>query len=504
MVEQLWHERAGRLGKPLWMAFAAAPQIGWTRAMRVAPLLIATVLAGCASFSSDAGMTAVNGIVASELREDVIKVGTDDDAAAHARTLRFVKFPLSAEAAVRVALLNNKGLQATYNELGIAEAVMVEASLPPNPTFSLSRILTPVELDIESRIVADVLALATLPARAEIAEERFRQAQLRAAEQTLRLGAETRRSYYRAVGALQLVAGLTQATSAAEAAAKLAKQLGETGAMNKLDQAREDAFHADLVTELAAARKRATSERERLIRALGLSGSDLAFKLPQTLPVLPSKPRSLVAVETEAIRRRVDLQIARIEVDALAKSFGLTKSTRFINLLEVSGVARTQREGGLSGTGGGVEVDFQIPIFDFGEVRLRQAGEAYMQAVNRLTEKAVNVRSEAREAYQSYRSSYDIADHYRREVLPVRKIISDETMLRYGAMQIDVFSLLTEAQRRIAANIAAIEAQRDFWLATTDLDAALVGGAVASSDSAARPMTNLADTAAGEQGTGER
>jgi outer membrane protein TolC len=258
-------------------------------------------------------------------------------------------------------------------------------------------------------------------------------------------------------------------------------------------QAREDAFHADLVIQFAVARKRAAIERERLIRVLGLSASDLAFKLPQTLPPLPSSPRTLVAVETEAIRRRVDLQIARIEADALAKSYGLTKATRFINLLEVSGVSRTQREGGVSGTGGGVEVDFQVPIFDFGEVRLRQAGEAYMQAVNRLTEKAVNVRSEAREAYQSYRSNYDIARHYGREVLPLRKIISDETMLRYGAMQIDVFSLLTEAQRRIAANIAAIEAQRDFWLATTDLDAAVVGGGVVTSDN---PMTSPADTTA--------
>jgi outer membrane protein TolC len=89
-------------------------------------------------------------------------------------------------------------------------------------------------------------------------------------------------------------------------------------------------------------------------------------------------------------------------------------------LLDIGGVSRTQREGGDHGTGGGFEIDFQIPIFDFGEVRLRQVGETYMQAVNRLTEKAVDVRSQAREAYQAYRSTYDIADHYRREVLPLR------------------------------------------------------------------------------------
>ncbi len=465
-----------------------------------APILLATVLAGCASFSPDAGMGAVNGVIAPELKTGALKISTDEAAGeAAARTRELLKSTLSADGAVRVALLNNKGLQAAYNELGIAEAIMVEASLPPNPTFSLSHISTPVELDIESRIVANILALATLPARAEIAAERFRQAQLRAAEETLRVAVETRRSYYRAISALQVVALLEDAVSAAETSVKLAKELGETGAMNKLDQAREEAFHADLLIELAAARTSAATARERLIRAMGLLGANIRFNMPRTLPALPRKPRTLLAVETEALRRRVDVQIARIELEVLAKTYGLTSVTRFINLLDLSGVARTQREAaGTSGTGGGAEVEFQIPIFDFGEARLRQAGESYMQAVNRLSEQTINVGSQAREAYQRYRSSYDIAARYRSQVLSLRKTIADETMLRYGAMQIDVFSLLTEAQRRIAANIAAIEAQRDFRLAETNLDAAMLGGGIADSETTARPMSNTANAAGNE------
>jgi outer membrane protein TolC len=121
-----------------------------------------------------------------------------------------------------------------------------------------------------------------------------------------------------------------------------------------------------------------------------------------------------------------------------------------------------------------------------------------MQAVNRLTETAVNVGSEAREAYQAYRSSYVIAGHYQNEVLPLGKIISDETMLRYGAMQIDVFSLLTEARRRVTANVAAIEAQRDFWLASVNLDAAIVGGGIANGDGSSRAAPNPADLAASQ------
>jgi outer membrane protein TolC len=425
-------------------------------------------------------MDVVSGIVVSALNKPAQKIDdAEAAAAASARTRRLLAAPLSADAAVQVALLNNAGLQAAYNELGIAEAAMVEASLPPNPGFSISRISTAVELDIERRIVADILALATLPARADIAADRFHQAQFRAAEETLRLGAEARRSYYGAVAARQMVTFLAEATSAAETAAKLAEELARTGAMNKLDLAREQSFHVELTAQLATARQQAASAREALIRVLGLSGGDLAFRLLNVLPGLPRRPRSLPAIETEAVRRRVDLQIARIEVDTLAKFYGLTNATRFVNLLEVSGISRTQREpGGPHGTGGGVEVEFQVPIFDFGEVRLRQAGEAYMQAVNRLTEKAITVRSEARDAYRAYRSAYDIASQYRDRVLPLRQVITDETMLRYGAMQIDVFSLLTEARQRLAVNVAAIAAQRDFWLARANLDAAVAGGGV--------------------------
>jgi outer membrane protein TolC len=483
----------GRRLSALVHQLVTSPRVFHRRPHLAAALLLAAACGGCAAFSPDGGMGLVNGIVTPELKSEVVKVnGADAAGDAHARGARLLGATLSADGAVRIALLNNKGLQASYNELGIAEAAMVEASQPPNPTFSLSRIWTPVELDIERRIIADILALATLPARAELAAERFRQAQLRAALETLRVGFETRRSYYRAVAAQELAASLAQAVSAAESAAKLARELGETGAMSKLDQAREEAFYVELSTQLAAARQRAVSERERLIRALGLPDAG-ALKLPHALPPLPTAPRALLAVETEGIRRRVDLKIARIEVDTLAKTYGLTGATRFINLLEVAGISRTQREtGGAAGTGGGFEVDFQIPIFDFGEARVRRAGETYMGAVNRLSELAVVARSQARESYGAYRASFDIAMRYRRDVLPLRKTIADETMLRYGAMQTDVFALLTDARQRIAANIAAIEAQRDFWLASSELDAALIGGNdVASGNGAHTPSLGI-------------
>jgi outer membrane protein TolC len=205
---------------------------------------------------------------------------------------------------------------------------------------------------------------------------------------------------------------------------------------------------------------------------------------------LPRRPLSLPGIEVDAVEHRIDLQIARIELSALAKSLNLTEATRFVTLLDVAGVDRNTRDpNGTTFRERGFDVQFQIPIFDGGEVRVRQAAETYNQAFNRLTEKAVNVRSEARDAFKVYRSAYDIAGHYQREVLPLRKIISDEMQLRFGSMQDDVFTVLTEARLRIASLRAAIEAKREFWLAQSELKTAVNGGAGATQTQTRAPVT---------------
>ena len=135
----------------------------------------ALIVADCTAFSPDGGMGPVATYASQELGKDVAAIRNKDDAdAARAVVERLLKRPLTADAAVQIALLNNRRLQAAYNELAVAEADSVQASLPPNPSFSLLRIAGSGELEIERRIIADILALATLPARSDIAADRFR------------------------------------------------------------------------------------------------------------------------------------------------------------------------------------------------------------------------------------------------------------------------------------------------------------------------------------------
>jgi outer membrane protein TolC len=169
--------------------------------------------------------------------------------------------------------------------------------------------------------------------------------------------------------------------------------------------------------------------------------------------------------------------MARIELAALAKSLRLTDATRFVTLLDIAGIDRRTHDPDTAPfRERGFDVAFQIPIFDGGEVSVRQATATYNRAFNRLTEQAVNIRSQAREAYRSYRLAYDIASHYQREILPLRKIITEEMQLQFSSMQVDVFALLVEARQRIASQRTAIDASRAFWLAQSELQAVVDGG----------------------------
>jgi outer membrane protein TolC len=316
-----------------------------------------------------------------------------------------------------------------------------------------------------------------MPARTKIAGEQFAAAELVAAEETLRVAAETRRAYLDAVAAREIATALGEVKESADAGAELAKALKETGAVNTLDLARRQAFATELEAEVSAAKLKALATQERLTRLMGLWHSDLASYLPGALPPLPAHLRSSGLIEQQALDRRIDIAVARAEMGALARSYGLTRKTHFLNVLDVAGISKTQKDTGeRRADGGGYELALEVPLFDFGRANVREAEQRYLEAAHRLGEKGVNAVSEAREAYAVYRATYVIAEKYENEVLPLQQTISSETELQYNAMQIDAFTLLEAARSRARARVAGIEAKRNFWLAAADLSSAVLGG----------------------------
>jgi outer membrane protein TolC len=442
--------------------------------------------AGCAKFTGDGGMGPVTDGVRKEIGKDVAKlISAEDHRRSRERIQALLAEPLSEDAAVQITLLNNRGLQAAYNDLGISEAEYVQTSLPPNPVVTVSRVFgTGGFVEFGFQLIGNLLAAATLQRRTEIAKREFEEARYRAIATTLSLSVDARRAYIRAVAAQQRLALLERSRQTADASARLMKQLGETGAANKLDQGRVAAFYAELSAQVAQARLLVSKEKEALNRLLGLWGTDLDYTLPARLTPLPATPEPLSDVEVEAMRRRVDLIILRYEIVTLAKSVKFVEATRYMSFLELGGGFRNELETNdageqISKNRYGLELGIVIPIFDTGEARVTTAREIYMRAVNRLAERSINARSEARVAYTTYRATYDIARFYQTRILPLRQQNSAEVLLRYNGMLVDVFEVLVEERERINSSIASLDALRDYHLAMADLQAALiVGGTV--------------------------
>jgi outer membrane protein TolC len=430
-------------------------------------------LAGCAGLSDDARFSSVQQAVGERTgaRTEWIR-SEGDSATVRGRTKELLAAPLGPQEAVQVALLNNPGLQAGYAEVGVAEADLVQASRWRGPRLSIARLRRGGETEIERGVFFDLLGLISIPLSVKAEEKRLLAAQQRATEAALRVALETRKAWFGAVAARQSVTYAEQVKEAAEASAELARRMAAAGNFSKLAQAREQAFHGDATAQLARARQAGLAARERLARLMGLWGEDLAFRLPERLPELPGAPRESGDLEAQALAQRLDVQAARSEAQALADALGLTKVTRYVSLLDF-GLHSNSETG--KPRQRGWELELGVPIFDFGEARAARAERLYLQAVSRAGEAAVQARSQVREAHGAYRAAFDVARHYRDEVVPLRKRISEEVLLRYNGMLASVFELLADSRDQVLAVNASIDSLRDFWLADADLQVALAG-----------------------------
>lgn len=455
--------------------------------------LCSLFLAGCATFSQDGGMDAVSAITKERTGQAVRVARSESDRSEiEAATGEMLAKPLTADSAVQIALLNNRGLQASLADLGIAEADLVRASRIGNPSFSFSRLRGDDNVEIERSVMFDLVGLLTIPIRSGIEGRRFEQAKLQAASEAVRIAAEARRAYFNALATQQTAHYMEQVKTAAEASAELAERMAQVGNWSKLDQAREQVFYADATAQLARARHNAAAAREGLARVLGLWGNQLAFGLPERLPNLPNSLMASADLEQLAMKQRLDVQIARSNAEATASALGLSQATGFINVLHAGYI--NQSETGES-RANGYEIELELPIFDWGKSRTAKAEALYMQAVHRTADTAIRARSEVREAYSAYRTAYDLSRHFRDEIVPLRKKISDEMLLRYNGMLASVFELLADSRSQIGSVNAAIEAQRDFWLADTALQAAINGSG--GSAPALRGNASTAEAAGG-------
>jgi cobalt-zinc-cadmium efflux system outer membrane protein len=454
--------------------------------------LLSLILSGCASVQHDARFPEVRDTVGQRLGANIAwNRNSEKDQRVHEAIRRLLQQELTAESAVQIALLNNRRLQANYEALGIAQADLVEAGLLENPVFSIAVYSGSVGTITEAFVVQDFVSLVSLSARKKVGEAAAERTALEVANNVIDLARQVQAQYFTLVGDAQALELARQVVDATEAAAELAQRQRHAGNLSRRDQSLQQAFYAQMLLESAQAEAQLASDRERLNRLMGLWGQDTSWKIPTRLPTVPEALPSLEQVEAQAVSQRLDLAAAKKSADAAAQALNLTRQLRYLGPLGI-GVAYKREPGNEKFIGPTVELG--LPIFNQGQATVARAEAELMRNRERVTALAVDVRSEAREARARVVAAQEVVRHYRDVILPLQQTIVSETLKFYNGMLVGVYDLLLAKQAQVQTARQYVSANKEFWLAWTDLELAL-GGKVPLP--APTPVEGRSDTGVG-------
>src|SRR6266567_124857 len=391
-------------------------------------LLGAGVLAGCAHVDPNPAFRELANAVHLRTGKRVQwNRGSAEDAQAQAAVSFLLSRPLTAESAVQIALLNNHTLQATYEELGIAQADLVEAGLLRNPIFTFERRFPGQAL--EADLLKEFIDILLSPLRKRIAAAQFEAAKLRVGHEILKTAAEVRAAFYEHQGDQQLVDLRKTVAEAAERSAETALRMQQAGNLRNLELATEQASHAQAKIELAKAQSEAVQTREKLNKLMGAFGAQTNWNVERRLPELPGGEVSTSQLESRAIQQRLDLAAARQEFIAQARSLGIARADAILQQAAVG--AHYERE--ISGEYAvGPSVNVPIPIFNQGQAAFAKANAKLRQGQQRYLALAADIRSDVRASRDRMLLARQQVEYFKSTALPVRTRVTEESQLEYN------------------------------------------------------------------------
>src|SRR5438094_4217875 len=398
--------------------------------------------------------------------------GSAEDLQAQAAVSSLLSRPLTADSAVQIALLNNHSLQATYEELGIAQADLVEAGLLRNPIFTFERRFPGQALEMD--LLKEFIDIILLPLRKRIAAAQFEVVKLRVGHEILKTAAEVRAAFYEHQGDQQLVDLRKTVAEATERSAETALRMQQAGNLRNLDLATEQASHAQAKIELAKAQSEAVQTREKLNKLMGAFGAQTNWTVTSRLSELPGSEVSTSQLESRAIQQRLDLAAARQQFIAKSRARGIARAEAILEKAEFGAHYEREIEGTYSI---GPSVNVPIPIFNQGQPASARASAKMRQAGQRYLALAADIRSDVRAARDKMLLSRRQVEYFKSTALSTRTRVTEESQLEYNAMQIGPFQLLQAKQEEVKTGAESVEALRDYWVARAELEKA-VGGSL--------------------------
>lgn len=438
--------------------------------------VLSAVFAGCTSTNPKAVFNDVGQTVNARTGLSVQWPRTDSSSNEAAKAVAsLLQTNLTAQSATAIALLNNRSLQAEFEEIGISQADLAQASRLQNPVISGDWRFPdrpPSAADIQYTAAGNLLDLLTLPARKKIAARNLEQTKLAIADQVLQLAANAQTTFYQLQAQIELTNRLAIIVAVNDAASDLAKRQYDAGNVTELALHEQQASAAQSHLDWMQAQAETLADGERLNRLLGLSNEQINWAIADELPSLPETESSLINLESLAVNQRLDLAAARARVESFAAALRLKEHTRFIPGVVV-GVDTERTPDGQRVTG--PTLDLELPLFDQGQPAVARLTAEYRQARDNYEALRVNVGSEVRQARDALLAAREEVEFSQKNLLPLRQQILDETLLHYNAMETSAYELLLAKEREQTAEEGNVAALRDYWLARVELERA-VGG----------------------------
>lgn len=464
--------------------------------MRRALLLALTLLAsGCGGSTSAApAFDAMAKIVQQRSGHRVAwRTGGPEDRAVDDRLRALLGEELTPDGAALVALLNNRALQAIYEELSVGQADLVQAGLLSNPQLGLglgfSNRAHARNPNVTVGIGWDFMSVFSRSARRKIAETELEAVKMRVGGAILQLTADVRAAYYTTEGATQMAGMRRLIAEAAQAAVELARGQHNAGNISDLDLAVQEGQYQQAKLDLARAEVEVRAAREQLTRLMGLWGTQ-SFRVPSKLPDVPEEEVSLGDLESSAVAQRLELAGARKEVEAALMMASLASQTRYLPSA-TAGANYEHRVVEQENTIGPT-LGLEIPLFDQRQAVVARLDARGRQSYQRLLALATDVRSEVRLVRDRVVHLRQIADHFRTVMIPLRTRSVVLSQQNYDAMLLGVYQLLAAKQSEASTYREYIETVRDYWIARSDLERAvggrIPGGAPGSAPGAAPAM----------------
>ena len=388
--------------------------------------------------------------------------------------------PLIADTAVQIALLHNRRLQATYEEIGIAHAAVVEAGTPSNPafhggaTFGLPQdpmTAHPAHDHYVFKIEMDFLSLLYRSMRKSVAKSDFETAKFRVMAAVMDLAGQTRTAFYRVQADKQMLEMFRQIVLATQAGYEFANQLHKAGNIPDLDLLLERSLYERSRLARTAAEVGLAESREQLNRLMGLWGEETAWIVESRLPNIPAEPLKLDNVEKVAIENSIDLAIARGEIVSIGEQLGVVKAMALVPHLEIGG----ELEGEAGAWLAGPELGFEIPLFDRKQGQRAAAAAELRRRQEEYHALAVEIRSAVRAVQRRLQAARQTALAYQNEILPLQEKILEQVQLQYNAMQIGTPRLLRAKQQQIDTGRDYIQALYNYHVARVAFDQILNG-----------------------------